>query len=45
MKRKFFNTYGEAWLYEGYLCAEKGVTIHKISNNKPGGFVLEWIED
>ena len=45
VKRKFFNTYGEAWLYAGYLCAEKGVTMHKISNNNPGGFVLEWIEE
>lgn len=45
VKRKFFNTYGEAGLYEGYLRAEKGVTIHKIINNNPGGFVLEWIEE
>ena len=41
---KFFNSFGEAGLYESYLRAEKGVTIHKISNANPGGFILEWVE-
>lgn len=44
VNKKFFNTFGEAGLYESYLRAEKGVTIHKISNANPGGFILEWVE-
>lgn len=45
MKRKFFNTFGQASLYESYLRVEKGVTKHKISKIYPGGFMLEWVEE
>jgi hypothetical protein len=44
VNKKFFSSFGEASLYESYLRAEKGVTIHKISNANSGGFILEWVE-